>query len=66
MKNIGDREDQSLFELIFSGEEEDAGTIIAVIAEVMEKPDVDGRNFAYYASRSDLLRSLISRFLSEG
>lgn len=66
LKNIGDREDQSFFELIFSGEEEDAGTIIAVIAEVMEKPDVDGRNFAYYASRSDLLRSLISRFLTEG
>ena len=70
LKSIGtyvnDDGEQSLFELIFSGEEAEIDTIISTIAEVMDAVDEDDHNFAYYASRSDLLRSLFSCFLIDG
>ena len=69
LKSLGNSNsggDSSLFELLFSGEEQEIGTIISTIADVMSEVDEDGCNFAYYASRSALFRSVISCFLMEG
>lgn len=64
MENQGDGEELTLFDLLFGEEEEEIGTILSVVANTM-KSEIEEGNFAYFASRSDLLRAVVSCFLIE-
>ncbi|MDE6412039.1 MAG: hypothetical protein K2L02_05870, partial [Clostridia bacterium] len=57
-------EDQTLFDLLFAEEEEEISTILSVVSKTMKLNNAEG-NFAYFVSRSDLLRSVVSCFLIE-
>ena len=66
LRHIGCMDNQSLFELLFGDEQAEIVTILDTIADAMAEKDADGHNFAYYISKSDLFRSVISCFLLEG
>lgn len=63
LRHIGCMENQAFFEMLFGETDEELNAILSTIADVMKETDNDGNNFAYYASRSDLLRSVVSSFL---
>ncbi len=65
LRHIGCLENQSFFELLFGETDGEITEILSTIADVMQETDGDGNNFAYYVSRSDLLRSVVSCFLIE-
>lgn len=65
LRHLGSMENQSFFEMLFGGAEEEITTILSTISDAMEEEDADGNNLAYYCSQSGLLRSVVSGFLIE-
>ena len=66
LRVIGSLEDKEIFVLLFGEEEMELSTMLTTVSDVMKETDDDGNNFAHYASRSNLFRSVLSSFLIEG
>lgn len=63
LRHIGNMENQALLELLFGEGEDDASGILSTLADAVTEKDEDKRDLTFYASRSELLRSLVSVFL---
>lgn len=66
LRHLGTMDNQDLFKLLFGDGEPEMSEMLSTIADAMKAKDDDGNNFAYYATRSSLLRSVLSGFLITG
>lgn len=63
LRHIGCMEDRTILNLLFGGDADEEQSVLSALAEAVKATDAEGKNLAYYASSSGLLRSLVSCFL---